>query len=134
MKKFPFLSLGQSLILLRICVALIFLAHAIVRVFLEGSVAQFANYLNNKGLVAGLMIVWLITVFEIMGGIAMLLGYFTKWFAAGFIVLLLVGIGLIHAERGWFVGEHGSGGCEYSFILIIALLVVAAADGRTEKV
>lgn len=128
MKKFPYLSLPHSLIVLRVSVALIFLSHAIVRIFLEGSVAQFAGYLNDKGLVMGLQIVWLITVFEIVGGVAMILGYLTKWFAAGFIVLLLVGIVLIHAERGWFVGEHGSGGCEYSYILMIALLVIAAND------
>ncbi|MBO9635364.1 MAG: DoxX family protein [Chitinophagaceae bacterium] len=130
MKKFPFITLPQSLLLLRVSTALIFLAHAVVRILLDGSVAQFATYLNNKGLVYGMTIVWLITVFEIIGGIGMALGYLTKWFAAGFIVLLLVGIVLIHAERGWFVGEHGSGGCEYSYILIIALVVIAAGDGR----
>lgn len=131
MKKFPFISLPQSLLLLRVSTALIFLAHAVVRIILEGSVAQFSAYLNNKGLMYGVAIVWLITAFEIIGGIGMALGYLTKWFAAGFILLLLVGIVLIHAERGWFVGEHGSGGCEYSYILIIALMVIAASNGRS---
>jgi len=51
---------------------------------------------------------------------------YTRLLAAGFIILLLVGIVLIHASLGWFVGEHGTGGCEYSFILIVALLVIAA--------
>ncbi|QEC40976.1 DoxX family protein [Pseudobacter ginsenosidimutans] len=127
MQRFPFVSLRQSLLLLRCSVALIFLAHAVVRLLLNGSVEQFAGYLNNKGLVFGTAIVWMITVFEIIGGIALITGHYIRWFAAGFIVLLLVGCVLIHVERGWFVGEHGSGGCEYSFALIMALLVVAAA-------
>ena len=128
MQRFPFISLRQSLLLLRISIALIFLAHAIVRLLLNGSVEQFATYLNNKGLVFGATIVWLITIFEIIGGIALITGHYIRWFAAGFIVLLLVGCVLIHGERGWFVGEHGSGGCEYSFALIMALLLIAAAD------
>jgi len=131
MSGFPFLSVRQSLIVLRVSIAGIFLAHAIVRLLLEGSVAQFAGYLDNKGMVYGTAIVWAITVFEIAGGIAMALGYATRWMAAGFILLLLTGIVLIHAERGWFTGEHGSGGCEYSFALIVSLLVIAA--GGNEK-
>lgn len=132
MKQFPFLTLKQWLIVLRISVAGIFLAHAIVRVLLPGSVDQFAGYLNNKGVVYGKAIVWAITVFELGGGIALLLGYCERLMAAGFIILLLIGCLLIHIQKGWFVGEHGSGGCEYSFILIIALLVIAAKQKGTE--
>ena len=130
MKQFPFLTLKQSLLVLRISVAAIFLAHAVVRVLLPGSVDQFAGFLNNKGLVFGKAIVWAITVFEIGGGLALALGYCKRLIAAGFIILLLVGCLLIHAQRGWFTGEHGSGGCEYSFVLIIALLVIASAEQK----
>lgn len=132
MRSFPFLSLRQSIFFLRLSVAVIFLAHAVMRLILEGSLQQFAGYLNNKGLVYGTLIVWLITIFEIAGGIALILGYAIKWFAAGFVVLLIVGCILIHIERGWFVGEHGSGGCEYSYVLIVALLVIAAAENNNK--
>jgi putative oxidoreductase len=128
MRRFPFISLPQSLILLRISIALIFLAHAIVRLLLEGSIYQFAGFLEGKGFIFSTAIVWMITVFEIIGSIALILGYYIKWFAAGFILLLIVGCVLIHIEQGWFTGEHGSGGCEYSFALIVALIVVAAAN------
>ena len=40
---------------------------------------------------------------------------------------------LIHANLGWFVGEHGVGGMEYSLCLIVALLVIAAADAETHR-
>ena len=42
-------------------------------------------------------------------------------FAAG-------GIVLIHRHFGWFVGEHGTGGSEYSVALIVLLLIVIADD------
>ncbi|WP_164735388.1 DoxX family protein [Pseudoflavitalea rhizosphaerae] len=133
MQSFPFISIRQSLLLLRYSVALIFLAHAVVRLLLSGSVEQFAGYLNNKGLVFGTAIVWMITFFEIIGGIALIAGRYIRCISAGFIVLLLAGCALIHIERGWFVGEHGSGGCEYSFALIMALLVVAAAGNNPSQ-
>jgi putative oxidoreductase len=125
MKQFPSLSRRQSLVLLRLSVALIFFAHAAVRLFVKGSLAGFGEYLNNKGWLFGKAIVIAITVFEIGGSIALGLGFFTKQLAAGFIALLLAGIVIIHAKFGWFVGEHGTGGSEYSFLLIVALLVIA---------
>jgi putative oxidoreductase len=131
MKKNPLLSLNQSLLVLRISVAIVFIAHAVVRLFLKGSLVQFGNYLNEKGFAGGVAIVWGITIFEIIGGIAMAMGYFTKWLTAGFIAMLIAGIIIIHAGFGWFVGEHGTGGSEYSFILIVALLVIMAADKKT---
>jgi len=129
MQHFPFVSLSQSLVMLRVSLAFIFLTHAVVRV-LKGTTDSFAYFLNNKGLVIGTALVWGITVFEIVGGIALALGYFTRWLSAGFILMLVVGVVLIHASLGWFVGEHGTGGTEYSFILIMALVVIAAKDRK----
>ena len=125
MKNFPFLSLSQSLVLLRISVAVIFLAHAIVRIF-NGTIPRFGEYLNSKGFVIGVPLVWGITAFEVIGGVLLLAGYYVKILSIGFILLLVAGIVIIHAEQGWFVGEHGSGGMEYSFILIIALVVLSS--------
>ncbi|MET3879027.1 DoxX family protein [Chitinophaga sp. OAE865] len=123
--QYPFLSLKQSLLILRIAVAVIFPAHAIVRIC-NGSIPQFGAFMESKGLPYGVAWVWAITAYEIAGGLLLLLGIYTRLLSAGFIILLLAGIVLIHASLGWFVGEHGTGGCEYSVILIVALLVVAA--------
>jgi putative oxidoreductase len=128
--KFPFISLYRALILLRISVAGIFLAHAIVRI-IGGTMERFAGFLGGKGFPYALNIVWLITIYEIVGGILLIIGKQTKWISLGFILMLLLGIIIIHANNGWFVGEHGSGGIEYSFILIIALIVIAATNKRS---
>lgn len=128
--KFPFISLYRALILLRISVAGIFLAHAIVRIA-SGTTDRFADYLGNKGFPFALIIVWLISAYEIIGGVLLIVGKLTKWISLGFIILLLAGIVIIHAANGWFVGEHGSGGIEYSFILIIALIVIAATNKKS---
>jgi putative oxidoreductase len=127
MNKLPFLSLQHSIVVLRIGVAVIFLAHAIVRL-IKGTIPQFGKFLDSKGLLIGETLVWSITAYEIIGGILLMLGYFTRWLSAGFIFILITGIILIHASLGWFVGEHGTGGSEYSVALILALLVLAAHD------
>lgn len=129
MKNFLFISLNASLILLRVSLAIIFLAHSIVRI-VNSTIGQFGAFLENKGFPNGVAWVWAITAFEIIGGILLMLGFFTKWLSLGFIVLLIAGIIIIHAGLGWFVGEHGTGGSEYSFILIMAFLVIMAADNK----
>lgn len=126
MKQFPFLSLPHTVVLLRLLTAAVFLAHAVVRIC-GGTIDRFAGFLENEGFFFGKAVVWSITAFELLGGALMAIGYGTRWLAAGFILLLVAGIVLIHASNGWFVGEHGTGGIEYSAVLIAALLVIAAA-------
>lgn len=123
MKFSSFDSLKTAIVFLRFSVAVVFLAHAFVRI-LNSTIARFGDFLESKGFPFGIWWVYGITVFEITGGLLLMFGYFTKILSTGFIILLVIGIVLIHAEFGWFVGEHGTGGCEYSFILISALLVI----------
>jgi putative oxidoreductase len=123
----PFISRETSIVLLRVSLAIIFLAHSVVRIA-NGSIWQFGDFMTEKGFPYGIVWVFGITAFEIVGGILLLFGCFTKIVSAGFILLLLTGIMLIHINSGWFVGEHGTGGIEYSFILIMAFLVVASVN------
>lgn len=126
-KSFPFISASVMQLILRYSVALVFFLHAVVRIASK-TIPQFAGFLENTGLPYGKAIVIAITIFEIIGAILLAIGWFARLLAAGFFVLLLIGVILIHASNGWFVGEHGVGGVEYSFILMIALMVIAAKD------
>ncbi len=125
--RFPWLSPSRAVLVLRVTVAGLFLAHAIVRV-MNGTIPQFAQFLSGVGIPAAVVVVWLITGFEVGGGALLLVGRGVRLLSAGFCVLLLVGILLIHRHRGWFVGEHGTGGSEYSVALLAALVVVAAME------
>ena len=123
-----FTPLHLALIMLRVGTAALFMAHALVRVMSPGAIPQFGLFLQKNGIPQGIAVVWMITVFELGGGLLMALGFRTRYVAAGFGVILLGGIALIHRHLGWFVGEHGTGGSEYSVSLLLALLVIAAAD------
>lgn len=127
MHAFPFLTVKQAMILLRIAIAIMFMAHAGVRV-MNGTIPRFAGFLEGLGFFYGLGWVWAITAFELIGGAMLIVGQFTRWMTAGFMLISGMGIVLIHAAKGWFVGEHGSGGVEYSIVLFVACVVLAAAD------
>jgi len=121
-----FYNLTNAITLLRICVAGIFLAHATMRLA-TGTIERFGSFLESKGFAYGTATVWCITVFEVGAGLLMAAGYLTKWMASGFILLLIMGIVIIHIKEGWFNGEFGTGGCEYSVSLIAALIVIASS-------
>lgn len=130
--KYPFLTPRQSISVLRVTLSCIFLAHAITRIA-KNTITQFGGFLEEKGLPLGNTLVWIITTFEIVGSGLLLLGYFKKWISLGLILMLFIGICLIHINLGWFNGEFGTGGCEYSVALIAGLIVVASSD-ETKKV
>ncbi len=126
-QNFPFTSHYHSLIALRVTLAILFMAHAAVRVYL-GTIPQFASFLTNKGFPFATAMVWGITAYELLGGLLLIAGIYTRWVTIGFLAIAIGGIVIIHFSLGWFVGEHGTGGMEYSVLLAVALLVVAAAD------
>lgn len=127
MRLYPFVSLPTALLVLRVSVAIFFMAHAAVRI-VNGSISQFATFMENRGFSPGLSWVWSITAYELVAGTLMALGWKSRWWATGLFVIAAAGIALIHRHFGWFVGEHGTGGSEYSVSLMVSLLVIAAAD------
>jgi putative oxidoreductase len=128
-RAFPFVSLATALTLLRVSVAIFFMAHATVRL-VTGTIPGFGGFLEARGWPQGVLLVWCITLYELAGGLAMALGWRARWAALGLFFIAGMGIVIIHAQLGWFVGEHGTGGMEYSLALMVALLVIAAADAE----
>jgi putative oxidoreductase len=127
MQAFPFLSFHQAIVLLRFATAVFFMAHAIVRI-VYGTIPIFGGFLETKGFPAGVVWVWAISIYEIAAGLLLIAGHRVRLASAGLMVIVLGGIVLIHARLGWFVGEHGTGGVEYSLSLLVALIVLAAHD------
>lgn len=123
----PTVSIRLALDLLRVTTAALFMAHAATRL-VKGTIPQFAAFLDTRGLPFPAMLVWFVTVTELTAGLAMITRRGVRWAAAALFVIGATGIVLIHARLGWWVGEHGTGGSEYSVALLVMLLVVAADD------
>ncbi len=130
--RYPFVSQANALVVLRVAVAIFFMAHAAVRIAVD-SIPQFEGFLASKGFPFPLVVVWLITVYELAAGTLMALGHWVRWLTVGFQAISIGGIVLIHFNLGWFVGEHGVGGMEYSLCLSVALLVIAATHAEASR-
>lgn len=124
---FPWWPLPDALRLLRLVTALLFMAHASMR-FVLGTIPQFGVFMESQGFPHGQAWVLAITFYELAAGSLLILDRGVRWAASGLAVIVAVGIALIHRHNGWFVGEHGVGGSEYSVALLAMLLVVAAHD------
>lgn len=106
---------------LRVIMGLIFISHGIAR-FYYNSIPDFGGFLNANGFVVGIVLAWMITIGEVVSGSLLTLGHYVKKCVIFHAVIILVGLFLIHIPNGWFVVGHGTGGAEYS-LLILAVLI-----------
>ena len=126
-RTFPFLTLPQAIGLLRVATAVFFMAHALVRIH-HNTIPQFAQFLAAKGWPLALGIVLTVTMAEIVCGALLIARRYVRWAVMPLLFIDVMGIIVIHAPLGWFVGEHGTGGVEYSLALAVSLITIAAAE------
>ncbi len=69
-------------------------------------------------------IAWIITVGEIISGICLAIGYKVRYCVVFHAIVIVSGIFLVHITNGWFVVGHGSGGVEYSLLILAVLLLI----------
>ena len=132
LRDYPWWPVGDAMRLLRYITALLFIAHASMR-FVDDTIAGFGAFMEARGFVHGEAWVLAITAYELGAGTLLLLNRGVRLAASGLAVIVAVGIWLIHRHNGWFVGEHGTGGSEYSVALLAMLLVLAAWDAEQSR-
>lgn len=112
------------LLILRLVVAAIMLTHGVARIYL-GTVDDFGAFLTQNAFPQGFYLAWAITLFEIAGSILLIIGRFVAPLSLLFAVHLFAGILLVHLKEGWFVVGAGTGGAEYSVLLIAVFSALA---------
>jgi putative oxidoreductase len=114
-------------LLLRISLALMFFAHAWlkVKVFTIPGTVKYFESLGVPGFLAYLTI-----AAEIVGGTLLVLGIGTRWVALALVPLVLGTIVLVHGRNGWLF-TNKDGGWEYPAFWIVGLLVLAALGDGT---
>lgn len=130
-RRFPFLDTTQWLTVLRIVIGLYMVAHGTTRAVV-GTVDDFGGFFASKGIPAGVVLAWGITIWEIVGGLTLASGRFVRLIAAGFALEHLFGIILVHLPRGWFTVGHQAGGAEFSVLLLICFLLTASTARSSE--
>jgi len=132
MKSSRLLEPTLSIAALRMVIGVIFILHAIARIY-NDSISGFAELLDQKGFLFGFYLAWVVTIFELAGGVLMFLRQFVKMFCIGEIIILITGIVLIHWKKGWFIDEISIGGIEYSVVLISILIAIFFAERKAER-
>jgi len=110
---------------IRAALGVMFIAHAYLKIAVF-TVPGFAGFLTQTGFPAALA--WPIILAELIGGIAILLGIYSRAVSVALLPVLL-GAVLVHAPNGWLFNAP-NGGWEYpAFLAVAALAHVLIGDG-----
>ncbi len=118
-------AIAAAALVLRLALAGLFLAHAWLKIFVF-TPAGAAGYFQSLGLPGALAYVTIAV--EILGALALLLGFQTSLVALALIPVLLGAAILAHGPNGfWFTNANG--GWEYPAFWAVALFVQALLGG-----
>jgi putative oxidoreductase len=125
-----------GLAILRVVLGVIFIAHGAPSVF--GGMEGTTELMRSLGVPLPLVAAWAISLLEFLGGISLIAGLLVTPVALFLIVHMMMGVILVHAERGFYVlGPNANGGIEFSLLLAASLLMLvfggpglAAMDAR----
>jgi putative oxidoreductase len=111
--------------LMRIVIGYIMVMHALGK-FKLGAAAVAANVMAKNGLEPALGFAYAAMALEIVGGICIILGLVTRFFAAALAIEMAIAFLFVHWSKGFAAGQ---GGFEYVLLLGIVLLVIAIRGG-----
>lgn len=106
---------------LRVAVGILFLAHAGLKlfVFTPAGTAQFFGSLGLPGPLA-----YLVILAEVVGGLALIAGVYSRIVALALVPILLGAIFTVHGPAGFFF-TNPNGGWEFLALWIVGLVAVA---------
>lgn len=109
-------------LLLRVSMGLLFILHGVyLKAFVFG-MAGVGKYFVSMGLPD--WFAWVVMLYETIGGLALILGVYTRWVAIFLGVHLLFAAFLGHATHGWVFNAKG-GGYEYPVFWAVACFTLA---------
>jgi putative oxidoreductase len=107
---------------LRVVVGLTFLMHGWQKLF-EMGIPGVTGFFGQLGVPAPMMAATLVSVLELVGGAALLVGLFTRWVAIPLAVDMLVALLLVHLPAGFFAPD----GYELVLLLLGGSIALALA-------
>lgn len=110
-------------LLLRVTLGVLALAHGLLKIIVftpAGTIGFFASL----GLPLPALLAWATIAIEVVGGLALIAGVFTRWVAIAMVPILLGAAFFAHGGAGWVFSNEG-GGWEYPVFWAVALIVQA---------
>ena len=109
-----------AVLLLRVSLGLLFLAHAALKIFVF-SVPETVDFFQSLGLPA--VIAYGVMAVEVLGGIALIIGFYAPYVALPLALEMLGTIVTVHGQNGWLFTNEG-GGWEYPALWTVALIAL----------
>ena len=109
---------------MRVIVGYILLMHGWAKV--KGGAAGVAAFMAKSGLEPGLVFAYAAIFLETIGAICVIIGLFTRFFAAAIAIEMLIGMFAVHWAHGF--GYRG-GGYEYILLIGIVMFFIAVRGG-----
>jgi putative oxidoreductase len=121
-------SFNLILLIARVALGLMILAHGYAKVFRGGKLAGTAGWFDSIGMRPGKINAYMAAGTEIGVGILLTLGLLVPLAAAGLVALMTVAIVTVHRKNGFFVYNAGQG-IEYCLMLIVSAITVGGFGG-----
>jgi putative oxidoreductase len=112
-------SADLGLLVLRLAVGAVFLAHGINHVFGGGKIEGTAGWFESLGMRPGKLHAWMASVTEIASGTLLVLGFLTPLAAAGIVGTMIVAWTTNHLHNGFFIFRPGEG---WEYVATLTLL------------
>ncbi len=109
---------------LRIAIGYILFMHGWVK--LHAGAAAIAGYMAKNGLQPGLGFAYAAMALETVGAACIVLGLFTRFFAAALAIEMAIAFAVVHLPKGFSASQ---GGFEYVLLIGLVLLLVAIRGG-----
>ena len=109
-----------GIFILRISLGIVLIAHSLYLKVFVFTLPGTADFFASLGLPSALA--YLVFAIEAIAGVALILGYKTRWFAAATVPVLL-GATWAHLPSGWLFSNSG-GGWEYPLFLTLSAVVL----------
>lgn len=123
---------GWGVAFLRVVVGIVFLAHGGQKLFVFG-MAGVAGFMGQVGIPVPMLAAIVVTAVEFLGGLALVLGLFTRWAAIPLAIDMLVAILVVHLKAGFFLPN----GYEFAFTLLgaaLALALLGSGEASVDRV
>ncbi len=121
------LNPNTSASILRVTLATVLLAHSLYLKLVVFSLAGTAHFFGSLGLPE--ILAYIVFFVEVAAGVALLLGFNTRFFSA-LVIPILLGAIWVHSTNGWLFSNVG-GGWEYPLLLTsMAVAQIGLGDGK----